>query len=88
MKKIASPRSSNKKAPSGKAPAKGKKGKAKTKTVYRVKNESGYNQALIGRGRITLWLSEEALSAWHYAGPAQRGAQFYYSDLAIETTLM
>ena len=53
-----------------------------------MKNWSGYNQALIGRGRITLWLSEEALSAWHYAGPAQRGAQFYYSDLAIETTLM
>lgn len=87
MKKISSPRSSNKKPRSGKSTAKGKKGKAKTKTVYRVKNWSAYNQALIGRGRITLWLSEEALSAWHYEGPAQRGAQFYYSDLAIETSL-
>ena len=87
MKKIASPCSSNKKAPSGKASAKGKKGKAKTKTVYRVKNWSAYNRALIGRGSLTVWVSEEVLSAWHYEGPAQRGAQFYYSDLAIETTL-
>lgn len=87
MKKISSPPSASKKAPSGKPTAKGKRGKAKTKAVYRVKNWSTYNQALIDRGRITLWLSEEALAAWRYEGPPQRGAQYYYSDLAIETTL-
>lgn len=86
MKKIAAPRSSSKKSPSGKAKGKGK-GKTKTKTLYRLKNWAAYNQALIGRGQITLWLSEEALATWRYAGPPQRGAQFYYSDLAIETTL-
>ena len=87
MKKIPSPRSSNKKSRSGKATAKGQKRKTPSKTVYRVKNWSAYNQALVGRGRITLWLNEEALAAWHYEGPAQRGAQFYFSDLAIETSL-
>lgn len=55
--------------------------------VYRVSNWSTYNQALIDRGSLTVWLSEEALSGWHYQGPTQRGAQFFYSDLAIETTL-
>ena len=34
-----------------------------------------------------MWLSEEALSGWRYQGPTQRGGQFFYSDLAIETTL-
>ena len=55
--------------------------------VYRVSNWSTYNQALIDRGSLRVWLSEEALSGWHYQGPTQRGAQFFYSDLAIETTL-
>jgi len=57
------------------------------KTVYRVKNWATYDQALVQRGRLTVWLSEEAMDGWRYAGPAQRGAQFLYSDLAIETAL-
>lgn len=32
-------------------------------------------------------MSEEVLDAWLYTGPPQRGAQFHYSDLAIETAL-
>ena len=53
------------------------------KTVYRVKNWATYDQALVQRGSVTVWLSEEAMDGWHYAGPAQRGAQFVYSHLAI-----
>ncbi len=34
-----------------------------------------------------VWLSEEAIDGWGYTGPTQRGAQFVYLDLAIETTL-
>ena len=64
-----------------------KKARSPKKMVYRVSNWSTYNQALIDRGSLTVWLSEEALSGWHYQGPTQRGAQFFYSDLAIETTL-
>ena len=64
-----------------------KKASSPKEMVYRVSNWSTYNQALIDRGSLTVWLSEEALSGWHYQGPTQRGAQFFYSDLAIETTL-
>ena len=74
-----------------KIPPRGSSGKKKArspkKMVYRVSNWSTYNQALIDRGSLTVWLSEEALSGWHSQGPTQRGAQFFYSDLAIETTL-
>ena len=74
-----------------KIPPRGSSGKKKARSpkeiVYRVSNWSTYNQALIDRGSLTVWLSEEALSGWHYQRPTQRGAQFFYSDLAIETTL-
>lgn len=86
MKKIPSSPSSNKKPRSGKGTTHSK-GQDKPKTVYRVKNWPAYNQALIGRGQITFWVSEEALASWSYAGPAQRGGQYQYSDLAIETSL-
>jgi hypothetical protein len=41
----------------------------------------------VQRGDVTVWLSEEALAAWYYQGPALRGAQPVFSDLAIETAL-
>ena len=36
----------------------------KAKTVYRVRNWSQCNQALIQRGGITLWLSEDVIASW------------------------
>jgi IS5 family transposase len=42
---------------------------------------------LVQRGSLTLWISEEALTTWAYQGPRQRGAQFDYSDQAIEAVL-
>lgn len=57
------------------------------KPVYRVKNWSVYNKALKQRGSLTVWFSEAVIQKWRYGGPKQRGAQFYYSDLAIETAL-
>ena len=56
-------------------------------SVYRVGNGSAYDQALKQRGSVTVWFSPDAVQAWAYQGPAQRGAQFLYSDLAIETAL-
>ena len=56
-------------------------------SVYRVKNWAAYDHALKQRGSVTLWFSTEAVQAWGYQGPAQRGAQFVYSDAAIETAL-
>ena len=56
-------------------------------SVYRVKNWASYDHALKQRGSVTLWFSTEAVQAWGYQGPAQRGAQCVYSDAAIETAL-
>ena len=66
----------------------GKQATASTKkVVYRVKTWAVYNQALVQRGTLTVWLSQEAVDGWRYGGAPQRGAQFYYSALAIETAL-
>jgi len=35
----------------------------KKKTIYRIKNWSSYNRALIARGSLTLWLDESVLSS-------------------------
>jgi len=57
------------------------------KDKYRVVNWSSYNKSLIGRGDITIWISEEVAENWYYSGPDQRGAQFEYSDQSIECLL-
>jgi hypothetical protein len=56
--------------------------------VYRIRNWSQYNRALVQRGDLTVWFSDDALAAWRYGGPTQHGGQFVYSDLAVETCLM
>jgi len=61
-----------------------KKGK---KTTYKVRNWSAYNQGLIERGSLTIWITPEVLAAWKDKRPAQRGGQFEYSELAIEALL-
>src|SRR5262245_12288076 len=60
---------------------------APAKPVYRIRNWSQYNDALVRRGSLTLWVEQATLRAWRYQGPLQRGAQFQYSDLAIECLL-
>ena len=57
------------------------------KTKYRVANWSAYNQALVRRGDVTLWLAPEAIAAWTPRRSGMRGGQRRYSDLAIETAL-
>ena len=59
----------------------------RSSSIYRVRNWAAYDQALKQRGSVTLWFSTDAVQAWRYQGPAQRGAQFVYSDVAIETAL-
>src|SRR3954469_3674906 len=60
---------------------------AAPKPVYRIRNWSRYNDALVSRGSLTLWVDQETLPAGRYQGPTQRGAQFRFSDLAIECLL-
>jgi len=57
------------------------------KSLYRVKNWSEYDQALVQRGSLTFWLSDDFERAWLYTGEKQRGSQFDYSDKAIEIML-
>lgn len=57
-----------------------------TKSVrYKVTNWKEYNRSLKNRGNITLWLSEDVVDGWYYKGIKQRGAQYVYTELCIET---
>jgi hypothetical protein len=64
------------------------KPRPRQKALYRVKNWSDYDKALVQRGSITFWLSEGFEKNWLYAGEKQRGSQFDYSDQAIGIILM
>ncbi len=57
------------------------------KTKYHVQNWAFYDRALVRRGDITIWLSPAAIAAWEPDGAGTRGAQWKYSDLAIESVL-
>jgi hypothetical protein len=57
------------------------------KTLYRVKNWSSYDKALVERGSITFWISEGFEKTWPYVGEKQRGSQFEYSEQAIRMML-
>ncbi len=60
---------------------------AATKATYRIRNWRQYNQALVNRGSLTVWVDQQALDSWNYRGPAQWGAQYVYSDAAIRCLL-
>jgi Transposase DDE domain len=62
-------------------------GKQAKKAVYRIRNWRQYNEALVRRGSLTVWVDQESLDAWSYQGPAQWGAQYVYSDAAIQCLL-
>ena len=48
---------------------------------------SAYEQALVQRGDVTLWLSADATDAWRPAPSGRPGAPKTFSDCAIETAL-
>jgi len=60
---------------------------SRPKPLYRVRNWPEYEKALVQRGSITFWLSEDLERVWLYTGEKQRGSQFEYSDQAIEIML-
>jgi hypothetical protein len=55
----------------------------KPKEKYRVANWSVYNKALVSRGSITLWISDEVLDSWYYQGDRLPGGALKYSDACI-----
>ena len=48
---------------------------------------ASYDRAFVGRGDVTLWVSPEAIATWESVPIDTRGAQWKYSDVAIETAL-
>src|SRR5918998_1559737 len=52
---------------------------------YRVTNWPEYDRALQRRGSLTVWVTPEALAAWHPPNTGRRGRSPQYADLAIET---
>lgn len=56
-------------------------------TIYRLDNWSQYNRALVQRGSLSVWISEDAIESWRYDGPPLWGTDPTYSDFAIETCL-
>jgi len=56
---------------------------SRQKALYRVKNWSEYDTALVQRGSITFWMSDDFEKTWMHTGAKQRGSQFDYSDQAI-----
>jgi hypothetical protein len=55
------------------------------KARYRVTNWPEYDAALIRRGRLTVWFTEDAVAAWHAPATGERGGQPIHSAIAIET---
>ncbi len=58
--------------------------KSRQKTGCQVTNWSDYNKALVNRGAITFWFSEEVLANWKHANMGFKvGRSFVYRDAAI-----
>ena len=54
---------------------------------YKIENWAEYDAALRRRGSLTVWFSEEAITAWRAEPRRTRGGQAHYSALAIRTAL-
>src|SRR5918997_5626318 len=52
---------------------------------YRVSNWPEYDRALQQRGSLTVWVTPEALAAWHPPKTGRRGRSPQYAEIAVET---
>lgn len=63
--------------------------KKSNKTPYRIRNWREYNAALVNRGSLTVWVSDDVVTEWLNAElSGEPGASNYYSDTAIGCMLM
>jgi hypothetical protein len=59
------------------------------KPTYHIRNWKEYNRALVQRGSITVWFTEETQSKWHPTPHALgKGRPQIYSDDAILCALL
>ena len=54
---------------------------------YRVTNWPDYDAALVRRGALTVWFTDEAIAEWRAPATGRRGGQPIYSAFAIGTAL-
>jgi Transposase DDE domain len=54
---------------------------------YQITNCSAYDAALVRRGSLTVWLTNDAIAAWQAPATGKRSGQPIYSSIAIETSL-
>lgn len=66
---------------------KSRRRRRRPKEAYRVRHWPAYNAGLKQRGSLTVWLPSDLAEIWYYQGPNQRGAQYTFSDVAIQTVL-
>jgi IS5 family transposase len=60
--------------------------KKKNKAKYRLRNWKQYNESLVKRGSLTVWFSEDVVSAWrNQARSGKRGRPKDYDETAILT---
>lgn len=65
-----------------------KERKSEGKKKYRVRNWKEYNEALVNRGKIMFWITEEAMREWKEKNrTGKRGKPKFFSNTAIETAL-
>lgn len=55
---------------------------------YKIKNWNEYNESLVRRGDVTLWLEEDVLIGWEHENHETKvGSPFTYSDEAVRCLL-
>ena len=65
-----------------------RKQKSGGKKKYKVRNWKEYNQALVDRGKVLFWITEEAMKNWeHEQKTGKRGKPKQFSNFAIETSM-
>jgi len=61
---------------------------APAKERYRIRNWKQYNQALVQRGSLSIWLDQNSISAWlNLEKNGKSGRDYTYADTAILTML-
>lgn len=61
----------------------------KKKQRYKITNWSAFNEALVNRGSLTLWIEDSQVECWHKPERSgYRGSPMTYSDAAIQCGLM
>jgi hypothetical protein len=58
------------------------------KARYRIENWPVYDAALRDRGDLTVWVTPQALAAWHPPMSGQRGRSPTYSDGLFPTSTL